>query len=78
MRMVGEGDIFDPVRWLSPHSDGHEREREFLASLRHVRPSSEARHEVWNGIESAAHERGSAVRPSTVPPMSGLRFVAPH
>ena len=47
-------DLSDPVRWLSPQSDGSERERQFLASIRNVGPSVEARRAVWEGIESAA------------------------
>jgi hypothetical protein len=76
--MVGEADILDPVRWLSPRSDGHEQEREFLASLRYVRPSIEARRAVWNGIESAAEEGIYDHRHESVRPASGWRLVAPH
>ena len=47
-------DLSDPVRWLSPESDGSRSEREFLASIRNVGPSMEARRVVWEGIESAA------------------------
>jgi hypothetical protein len=57
-RMEGEAaDLLDPVRWLSPESDGHARERELLASLVHVTPSVEARRAVWEGIDAAARKR---------------------
>ena len=56
--MEGEAaDLLDPVRWLSPESDGHARERELLASLVQVCPSVQARRAVWEGIESAATGR---------------------
>jgi len=50
-------DLSDPIRWLSPQSDGSKREREILASIRNVGPSVEARRVVWESIRSAAKER---------------------
>jgi hypothetical protein len=50
-------DLSDPVRWLSPQSDGSQREREVLASIRNVGPSIEARRAAWEGIESAAKKQ---------------------
>ena len=69
-------DRSDPIRWLSPQSDGHDREREILSSIRHVAPSSEARRAVWNGIESATKSQG-VKRERKVRRRRGRRGAAP-
>jgi hypothetical protein len=78
----GDGiDLLDPVRWLSAESDGHDREREFLASLRQVTPTLQARRAVWEAIESSAGNRTYVDHRPRYRPVSSAwlsRFAAHH